>query len=91
MMQLHCPWCGARPEPEFRCGGTTGIVRPPSDCDDETWAAYLFLRDNPRGAHAERWCHIFGCGQWFNVERDTLTHEIAAVRRFGETFEGEPS
>jgi sarcosine oxidase, subunit delta len=29
--------------------------------------------------HFERWCHSFGCAQWFNVARDTLTHEIAAV------------
>lgn len=78
-MQLRCPWCGSRPESEFQCGGTTGITRPPLDCDDPTWADYLFMRDNPRGAHAERWCHARGCGLWFNVVRDTVTHEVTAV------------
>jgi sarcosine oxidase subunit delta len=34
--------------------------------------------------HFERWCHVFGCGQWFNVARDTFTHEIHAVYRMGE-------
>jgi sarcosine oxidase subunit delta len=70
MMQLHCPWCGPRAASEFHCGGTTGIARPPLDCDDATWAHYLFFRTNPKGAHAERWRHTFGCGQWFNVQRE---------------------
>ena len=24
----------------------------------------------PAGVGAERWCHSFGCGQWFNLRRD---------------------
>lgn len=79
MMQLQCPWCGLRPESEFSCGGTTAIVRPLLNCSDDEWARYLFLRDNPKGEHAERWRHTFGCGQWFNVLRDTVNHEIRAV------------
>jgi sarcosine oxidase, subunit delta len=79
MMQLHCPWCGARPENEFHCGGTTAIARPPLDCSDEVWGEYLYFRDNPQGDHAERWHHDFGCGQWFNVLRNTVTHEVRAV------------
>jgi sarcosine oxidase, subunit delta len=79
MMQLHCPCCGPRAENEFDCGGTTALVRPPLDCSDEAWGHYLFFRDNPRGEHAERWRHTFGCGQWFNVLRDTLTHDVKAV------------
>jgi sarcosine oxidase, subunit delta len=79
MMQLQCPWCGVRAESEFDCGGTTAIVRPPIACTDDEWARYMFMRDNPRGTHAERWRHTFGCGQWFNVLRDTLTHEVHAV------------
>ena len=39
----------------------------------------MFFRDNPRGDHAERWRHTFGCSQWFNVLRDTVTHEVKAV------------
>ena len=79
MMQLQCPWGGRRPENEFHCGGTTAIVRPPIDCSDEVWGNYLFFRKNPKGLHAERWRHTFGCGQWFNIVRDTVTHEVSAV------------
>lgn len=79
MMQLSCPWCGPRPEHEFHCGGTSHIVRPALACDDAQWADYLFNRANPSGAHAERWRHTFGCGQWFNMCRDTLTHDISLV------------
>jgi sarcosine oxidase subunit delta len=79
MMQLRCPWCGERPENEFRCGGTTAIARPALDCSDEEWGRYLFFRKNPKGAHQERWLHSYGCGMWFNVERNTVTHDIAQV------------
>lgn len=81
MMQIDCPWCGARPENEFQCGGQTAIVRPgpAAQVSDEAWGEYLFFRDNPRGILAERWCHAFGCGQWFNVLRDTATHKVHAV------------
>ncbi|HJV53476.1 MAG TPA: sarcosine oxidase subunit delta [Noviherbaspirillum sp.] len=81
MMQLTCPCCGGRPENEFHCGGQTAIARtgPASAVSDEDWGEYLFFRDNPRGVHAERWHHTFGCGQWFNVLRDTVTHEVHAV------------
>lgn len=79
MMQLRCPWCGDRPENEFDCAGTTGIARPLASCSDEAWGEYLFFRDNPKGVHAERWRHSFGCGQWFNVLRDTVSHQVTAV------------
>lgn len=76
MMQIPCIYCGLRDESEFACGGTSHIARPPLDASDETWAAYLFLRDNPKGLHFERWRHTYGCGQWFNLARDTVTHAI---------------
>jgi sarcosine oxidase subunit delta len=84
MMQLTCPWCGMRDEPEFACGGTTHIVRPALDADDSEWGMYLFFRDNPKGVHYERWCHANGCGQWFNVARNTLTHEVQSVYEMSE-------
>ena len=84
MLRIECPWCGLRDEPEFSYGGEAHIERPPSDCSDETWAEYLFVRSNPKGEHAERWCHTSGCGQWFNVLRDTVTHRIVAVYRMGQ-------
>ena len=84
MLQIPCPYCGVRDEHEFRFGGQSHVARPASDCDDATWRAYLFERDNPKGVHYERWLHGYGCGRWFNVARDTLTHEILAVYRMGE-------
>jgi sarcosine oxidase, subunit delta len=79
MMSITCPHCGSRPEAEFTCGGQSHIQRPPLACSDVEWGAYLFFRDNPRGEHAERWRHTFGCGDWFNALRHTVTHEITAT------------
>jgi sarcosine oxidase subunit delta len=81
MMHIACPWCGARDENEFVCGGTSHLQRPALDVSDEVWGAYLFFRDNPKGVHLERWRHVHGCGQWFNAARNTLTHEILSVYR----------
>lgn len=86
MLLIPCPWCGERDESEFTCGGEAHIARPPDPdaLDDDAWADYLFMRTNPKGAHRERWCHVHGCGRWFNVERSTVTHEIVSVYRMGE-------
>ena len=86
MLLIECPWCGPREESEFRCGGEAHIARPlhPEQLSDSEWADYLFMRTNPKGRHHERWVHEAGCRRWFNVERDTVTHEIAAVYRMGE-------
>ena len=45
----------------------------------------MFYRDNIKGLHYERWVHSFGCRQWLNVARDTVTHEITEVFLMGET------
>lgn len=81
MMKIDCPWCGSRTEDEFTCGGQSHIVRPaePAAVSDQEWADYLYQRINPKGVHFERWRHTFGCRQWFNVARDTLSHEVRAV------------
>jgi sarcosine oxidase subunit delta len=86
MLLIACPWCGPRDEIEFLCGGQAHIQRPePWDqVSDETWGDYLFFRDNPKGAHRERWVHAFGCRRWFNLARSTVTHEILAVYRMDE-------
>lgn len=83
MMLLSCPWCGPRDEAEFVCGGTTHIARPALAASDAEWGEYLFFRDNPKGLHRERWRHSFGCGQWFNVARHTVSHEVVAVYEMG--------
>ncbi len=79
MLQISCPHCGPRDEAEFVWGGEAHLVRPPLDCSAEEWAQYLFYRDNPRGIALERWHHRFGCGQWFNLARHTVTHRIEDV------------
>ena len=73
MLLIPCPYCGARPEIEFRCGGEAHIARPPQPAklDDAAWAEYLFIRTNPKGVHAERWRHAHGCERFFNALRDT--------------------
>ncbi|MEE8626634.1 MULTISPECIES: sarcosine oxidase subunit delta [Methylobacterium] len=82
MLLIACPHCGNRPETEFRCGGQAHIARPvdPAALDDQSWSEHLFVRSNPRGVHAERWCHSHGCGRWFNALRDTVSD------RFLETY-----
>ena len=32
----------------------------------------------------ERWFHAHGCRRWFNVARDSVTHEIKSVYKMGE-------
>lgn len=83
MLLLTCPYCGPRDEPEFAYGGESHIVRPGLECDDQSWADYLFYRDNKKGVTCERWRHSFGCGCWFNVMRDTASHAIIAVYAMG--------
>lgn len=78
MLLIDCPHCGPRDENEFHYGGQAGIAYPgtPSELTDAEWAAYVFLRDNPKGWFRERWFHSHGCRTWFVVERHTVTHEI---------------
>jgi len=86
MLLIHCPYCGPRPEVEFRCGGEAHIARPvqPSTLNDQEWAEFLFYRNNPKGTHAERWWHIHGCARWFNALRDTVSDRFIATYRMGE-------
>lgn len=52
---------------------------------DAEFADYLFIRDNPKGVFLEKWRHSAGCRRWFNVARDTVTHEILEVYPMGST------
>ena len=81
MLLIRCPWCGRRPENEFRYGGEAHIVRPGNAAaiDDAAWTDFLYMRHNPKGLHAERWRHIHGCGRFFNCLRDTATDRIAVT------------
>ena len=86
MLLIECPYCGERPEPEFVYGGQAHIARPshPAEGSVEEWTAFLYLRDNTRGVHAERWRHTRGCGRFFNALRDTTTDRFLATYRAGE-------
>ncbi len=87
MLLIPCPYCGlARPEIEFRHGGEAHVARPqdPSAIGDEAWTDYLYIRSNPKGVYAERWRHVFGCGRFFNVLRDTGDDAILASYKAGE-------
>lgn len=80
MLKIDCPWCGPRDETEFRCAGESRVLSgPPMEMTNAQWADHLFYRDNIKGEHEEVWCHQYGCGQWFNVVRDTRTHIITAT------------
>jgi sarcosine oxidase subunit delta len=86
MLLIPCPFCGPRPELEFRYGGQAHIARPenPAAVSDDDWAEFLYLRDNTRGVHAERWRHAHGCARFFNMLRDTTTDRILTTYKTGE-------
>ncbi len=86
MLLIACPYCGERPEIEFGYAGQAHVVRAedPAARSDAEWTAFLHQRTNPRGAHAERWRHTHGCGQFFNAVRDTTTDHFASTYKTGE-------
>ena len=92
MLVITCPHCGPREESEFSCGGEAHIARPLAEnsLTDAEFADYLFLRDNPKGVFLERWRHAAGCRRWFNVVRDTVTHEIIEVYPMGSLPSSKP-
>ncbi|PWR18068.1 sarcosine oxidase subunit delta [Zavarzinia compransoris] len=86
MLLITCPWCGERPELEFRHGGEAHVARPadPALLSDEEWADFLYKRTNARGLHAERWRHVHGCGRFFNAVRHTVTDRFTATYKPGQ-------
>lgn len=77
MLILTCPNCGVKAdETELHPGGQAHVARAGAGSDDATFETYLFMRDNPRGVHFERWRHAMGCGKWFHAARCTVTLEV---------------
>ena len=77
MLLLTCPYCGAEAEEtEFHGGGEAHLKRAAVGSSDEAFAAYLFLRKNPKGVVFERWRHVYGCGKWFHAARCAVTLEV---------------
>lgn len=79
-MRLHCPYCGWRDHAEFDHAGAADVRRPDPDADLIAWLAYVYQRDNPRGAYREYWQHTRGCRSWITVWRDTVTHAVEPGR-----------
>ena len=80
-MRIPCPLCGERDNREFSILGDASVKRPDPDGANAQTAFfdYVYLRDNPAGAHRELWFHEAGCRQWLVVSRDTITHEVSGV------------
>jgi sarcosine oxidase, subunit delta len=94
---IRCPYCEElRSEEELEYGGEADVLRAadPAKVSDAAWAGYLYFRKNTKGLHLEQWCCRDGCGQWFKVARDTVTHDILEVLPFSARFscqgEGRP-
>lgn len=88
MIVIRCPYCGElRIEEELTYGGEANLIRPAETASDEEWTDYLFMRANPKGIHHEQWCCSAGCGQWFKVVRDTVTHQIIAASKLEQRAE----
>ena len=80
MLLLTCPVCGVTAEEtEFHGGGEAHLTRFGPGSDDAAFENYLFMRENPRGVHFERWRHAYGCGKWFHAARDTTALEVCGA------------
>ena len=79
-MRIDCPCCGLRDNGEFSYYGDASLARPDGmDASPVAMVDYVYLRDNPAGAHRELWYHGAGCRCWLVVSRDTRDHAITAV------------
>lgn len=77
MLLIRCPWCGLRSESEFHCNGEVRPIRPhSSSLTDQQSVQHTCDRLNFKGWIEEDWCHSKGCGEWFRLNRNTVTHEI---------------
>jgi len=85
MMLIQCPYCGPRAQVEFTYVRSIDSIVP-LDASAEAAMATLYTRDNPRGLSDELWRHTHGCHQFLTVRRDTVTHDIETVVRFGEAL-----
>ncbi|OSQ43636.1 sarcosine oxidase subunit delta [Thalassospira sp. MCCC 1A01428] len=88
MLLVHCPYCEQTlPELEFTYAGEAHVARPDAatPVSDEEWRNFLFIRNNVKGPHYERWRHFHGCGRYFNAVRDTVSDRFLITYKVGET------
>jgi sarcosine oxidase subunit delta len=77
MLTLHCPYCGVQAdETDLQPGGQAHLKRHGPGSSDDQFEDYMFMRENPKGVHFERWRHAYGCGKWFLAARCTATLEV---------------
>jgi sarcosine oxidase subunit delta len=87
MLSLTCPNCGITvDETDLHCDGQAHITRHGAGSNDDDLETYLFMRNNPKGVHFERWRHVYGCGKWFHAARCTMTLEVFGTYS-AQTFE----
>ncbi len=89
MLLIHCPYCDEkRPEVEFAYAGEAHIARPTiseqTEMSDAEWSKFMFIRNNIRGDHAERWWHAHGCNMFFNAIRNTVTDKFSMTYKMGQ-------
>lgn len=90
MLIIRCPCClELRHEDELLYGGELDVIRPaePDAASDTQWCDYLYMRTNAGGVLYEQWCCAAGCGQWFQVARESTTQAILGITRMHETLE----
>jgi sarcosine oxidase subunit delta len=85
MKIMPCPLNGERNISEFVCAGEVEEMPDPVNADDQAWAEYLFIEDNPKGVVREWWLHS-ATAYWFIAERDTATDEILRTYPADEVF-----
>lgn len=84
MQWFPCPFCGERPEAEFRFGAEAGHPRPDgAEVSAAAWRGYMYERRNARGPVREVWQHRT-CGEFFLLARDTRTHEVQGADAIGD-------
>lgn len=77
MLILRCPYCGMDvDETDLHAGGQAHLTREGPGSSDADFEDYLFMRENPKGVHFERWRHAYGCSKWFHAARCTMTLEV---------------
>jgi sarcosine oxidase subunit delta len=75
---VPCPNCGRRSVYEFRFGGEVRQI-PALDATETEWRNYRFNRTNSAGVQTEWWFHRFGCREWLQVVRNTVSNEVLAA------------
>ena len=77
MLTLEGPCCSVKAEETaLTPGGEAHLTRFGPESSDDDFEAYLFMRENIKGVHFERWRHAYGCGKWFHAARHTVSMEV---------------